>query len=75
MSDGFDIQADLFRQGLLDVNVDDVVASMELYRDDERYNPDFAYDPNDTTWEDEVYAPTAAEMEPDLAPPGWPGGR
>lgn len=69
-----EISADLFNQGLLGETAESVIASMDLFRTDERYDPNFVYDPEDTSWEDRIYAPTAAEMHPELVPDHWPPG-
>lgn len=64
-----EIQADLDAQGV-DTTPEEVAASFDLFRTHPDFDPDFTYDPN--AGPPEVYAPTAAEMEPDLAPPDWP---
>lgn len=74
MSDTFDrttIEADLVAQGL-DGMVDpaEVEASVDLFQTHPDFDPAWTYDPE--AGPPEVYAPTAAEMEPDLAPEGWP---
>jgi hypothetical protein len=71
----WEVELDLFNQGLMDLTTpDEVLNSQHLFEGDSRFDPNFTYDPDDTSWEGEVYAPTAAEIEPDRAPQGWPNG-
>jgi hypothetical protein len=65
--------ADIARQGLGGlVSPDDVIATYGLFESEPTFNPDWVYDPTAGPDED-FYAPTAAEMHPDMVPPeGWP---
>lgn len=67
----YDIEADLAAQGLGDVDPAEVEASHTLFERHPLSDPDFVYDPA-AGISDDVYAPTAAEMEPDRVPPRWP---
>lgn len=60
---------DLAVQGLTHVSPTSVLGTTQLFQTHQPFDPDWTYDP---TWVPNIYAPTAAEMHPDLAPATWP---
>jgi hypothetical protein len=71
MADDDEIRADLEAQGLADsVSVEDVKATFGLFSSAAGYDPAWTYDPAASP--PHVYAQTAAEMEPEDVPDGWP---
>lgn len=71
--DPVQIMADLTEQGLIDdVEVEEVRQTFDLFASHPAYDPNWTYDPDGDPAEN-LYAPTAAEMYPDMVPAtGWP---